>query len=151
MRLQDIMTRDIKTVTASTTVAEARSAMRVNGVHHLIVRDGKTIVGIVSQRDFGTRPGSAEARPVADVMTTNVVTAAPETTIRQAANLFRGRSIGCLPIVDRNGPVGIITTTDLLDLIGRGAERPAGNSARWTLRDRGPRRTGPTTRRARRG
>jgi acetoin utilization protein AcuB len=151
MRLQDIMSRDIKTVSSSTTVAQARIAMRLNGVHHLIVRDGKTIVGIVSQRDFGTRPSGTEARAVADVMTANVVTAAPETTIRQAANLFRGRSIGCLPVVEGTEPVGIVTTTDLLDLIGRGAERPAASSTRWTLSKRGPRRTGPSSRRARRG
>ncbi len=36
--------------------------------------------------------------------------------------------------------VGIVTTTDLLDLVGRGAERPVATSERWVLKDRGPRK-----------
>ena len=39
--------------------------------------------------------------------------------------------------------IGIVTTTDLLDLIGRGVERPVAHAKRWTLKHRGPRRRGP--------
>jgi hypothetical protein len=48
-------------------------------------------------------------------------------------------------------PLGIVTTTDLLDLIGRGAERPIERSTRRTLSARGPRRARPGLRHARRG
>jgi hypothetical protein len=51
----------------------------------------------------------------------------------------RGRSICCLPVVEKDRLVGIVTTTDLLDLIGRGAERPIPKTRRWVLKDRGPR------------
>jgi hypothetical protein len=56
-----------------------------------------------------------------------------------------------LPVLEDGKPVGIVTTTDLLELLGRGSERPIEHSTRWTLRDRGPRRTGSTSRRVRRG
>ena len=145
------MSRDVKTVSATATIAEARSLMSMNRVRHLLVRDARGVVGILSDRDL-TKPraGSLDrAVSVAEVMTATVVTASPETTVRQAANLFRGRTIGCLPVMDGSKAVGIVTTTDLLDLIGRGAERPMERTQRWTLRHRGPRGTGPSSRRAR--
>jgi CBS domain-containing protein len=118
------MTREVTTISASASIEEARAAMKSKRVHHLLVRDGKEIVGVVSQRDFGVRPGTAERQRVADVMTTDLVTGKPDTTVAQAANLFRGRSIGCLPVLQGQRPVGIVTTTDLLALLGR-RRRPA--------------------------
>jgi len=132
------MSRDIKTVRPTATAAEVRNAMRTAGVRHLLVLDGREVVGIVSDQDLGGRGAAArtrtEALSVADLMTSTVVSAPPDATIRQAANLMRGQSIGCLVVVDRAKPVGIVTTTDLLELIGRGAERPLERSTRWTLR-----------------
>lgn len=155
MRLQDIMSTKIKAIAPTATVGEARSSMRAQGIHHLIVQSGREILGVVSDRDLGgrvaARNGTGDARPVEEVMTSNVATADPETTIRQAANLLRGRSIGCLPVLDSGKPIGIVTITDLLELIGRGAERPIERSTRWTLRARGRRNAGPTARHARRG
>jgi acetoin utilization protein AcuB len=151
MRLQDIMSREVKSVATTATVSEAKSVMKVNGIRHLLVLDRGEVVGVVSDRDLGGRTGAGDQRQLGTVMTENLVTAAPETTVRQAANLLRGRSIGCLPILDDGKAVGIVTTTDLLDLIGRGSERPVQRVDRWVLRGRGPRRAGATTRRDRRG
>jgi acetoin utilization protein AcuB len=154
MRLNDIMSRDIKTISPNADAAAARDAMRTNRIRHLVVVDGRTIAGIISDRDLGGRASTGRASQgmtVADLMTTSVVTAAPETTVRQAANLLRGHLIGCLIIEDGGKPVGIVTTTDLLELLGRGAERPIERGTRRTLSARGPRRARPTLRRARRG
>jgi len=155
MRLQDIMSRDIKTTRPDASAAEAKNTMRTSGVRHLLVLDGLDVVGLVSDRDLGGRLSANGAKieglSVGDLMTRTVVTARPETTIRQAANLLRGHIIGCLVILDETKPVGIVTTTDLLDLLGRGAERPVERSTRWTLRSRGPRRSTPRLRHARRG
>jgi CBS domain-containing protein len=124
MRLHEIMTRDVQTISASASISEARAVMRSKRVHHLLVRDGRQVVGVVSQRDFGVRPGTAERQRVADVMSLDLVTGKPDTTVQQAASLFRGRSIGCLPVLDGSKPVGIVTTTDLLALLAR--RRPRG-------------------------
>lgn len=151
MRVQDIMSTDVKVISASAAVSEARATMKANRIRHLIVQDGKNIVGVVSDRDIGIRSGDGERRRIDEVMTTGVVTAAPDTTIRRAANLFRGRSIGCLPVVGQRGlPIGIVTTTDLLDLIGRGSERPSARAERRVLSSRGPRGSGPSSRHERR-
>jgi predicted transcriptional regulator len=73
---------------------------------------------------------------VEDAMLRNVVTATPDTTVRQAANLMRGRSDSALPVLSAGKLVGIITVSDLLDLLGHGVDRPAPKT-RWTLRHRG--------------
>ena len=58
MRLQDIMSTDIKTVTPSVTVATARNLMRLDGIHHLLVLEDRRVVGVVSDRDLGGRVGA---------------------------------------------------------------------------------------------
>ena len=62
MRLQDIMSTNVKTVPPGATVGEARSFMRAQGIHHLLVRDGKRVVGVVSDRDLGGRVGAQRQR-----------------------------------------------------------------------------------------
>jgi acetoin utilization protein AcuB len=155
MRLQDIMSTNIQTIEQTATLSEARDLMRRNRIHHLLVRDGRKIVGIVSDRDLGGRVGArgneGAVRTVAEVMAAPVVGAAPGTTTRQAANMLRGLGIGCLVVLDEGKPVGLVTTSDLLELIGRGVDRPIERSTRWTLRARGQAGAGPTERHARRG
>lgn len=152
MRLQDIMSTEIKTIGPEATIAEARGAMRGGGIHHLLVRDRRDVLGILSEGDLGFRAvADGKGLRVGDVMTKAIVTAPPDTTVRQAANLLRGRSIGCLVVTEGAKPVGIVTTTDLLELIGRGVERPIERSTRWTLRSRGARSARATERRTRRG
>jgi len=154
MRLQDIMSTDIKTVSPSVTIATARNLMRLDGIHHLLILDGRRVVGVVSDRDLGGRVGArrgADAETsVADVMSEQVITAPADASIRQAANLMRGNGIGCLAVVGEDKPIGIVTITDLLELIGRGVEKPIGRSTRPTLSKRGPRDARPGTRHARR-
>jgi len=63
-------------------------------------------------------------------MTGDVAAATPQMTERQAANLLRGRSIGCLPVLDDGKLVGIVTITDLLEILGEVIRR-ASTDARW--------------------
>jgi CBS domain-containing protein len=105
-------------------------------LHHLVVLDDGRVVGVLSSDDLAGTPAGA----VRDVMTTRIVKASPTTTVREAANLLRGRGVGCLPVLDGDTLVGIVTVADLLELIGRGVERPVAESKRWTLRRRAPTR-----------
>ena len=71
---------------------------------------------------------SARARVghrVAELMTRPVVTAGRTDTVRVLANLMRGRTIGCVPVVEDERLVGIVTVSDLLEALGRGLDRPA--------------------------
>ncbi len=125
MRLQDFMNTDVHTISGQETAETAYQRMRQHHIHHLVVMDGGAITGILSIGDLG---GLSEERQrqkmlVSHAMAKNVVIATPDTSLREAANLMRGCTVGCLPVVDEGKLVGIITTTDLLELIGRGIER----------------------------
>jgi CBS domain-containing protein len=72
-------------------------------------------------------------------MTEKAVVATPETTVREAAILMRGHAVNCLPVLDGQKLAGVITALDLLELIGRGAERPVAKTKRPILKDRGQR------------
>jgi acetoin utilization protein AcuB len=143
MRVQDVMTRRVETIDDQASAELAFDSMKVKGLRHLVVKKGSELVGVLSQRDLGVpdQHDFREKHRVAELMTTQVVTASPDMSVRQAANLMRGRSIGCLPVVEedhRNRLVGIVTVFDLLELLGRGVDRPA-QGRRVILKARGPR------------
>ena len=55
-------------------------------------------------------------------------------TLREASKLMRGRGLGCLPVLSGTKLVGILTISDVLDTIVRGAERPVPMTRRRSLR-----------------
>jgi acetoin utilization protein AcuB len=142
MRLQDVMTTPVMTTTPDTSAQEAWEVLRAQRIQHLVVTENRRTVGVISAKDLGGRLGgrTREAATVADLMVPSAVTAPPDLHVRDAANLMRGRSIGCLPVVEGTKLVGIVTVSDLLGVLGRGAFRPVVRGKRWTLKHRGPRR-----------
>ena len=129
MRVFEVMNHDVKTVSPAMPVEEARAIMESGRVQYLVVTANRRVVGLVSSGDLdGVRSG----RAVQDVMTEHVVTVEHGETVRKAANLMEGRTIGCLPVTDGGRLVGLITTSDLLRLMGKGVERPEPKRRRFT-------------------
>jgi len=123
MRVQDIMTSDVETIGPDVLLDAAAERMRVAGIHHLVVVEGRAITGVVAAGDLaalGERPGPAHT--VREAMSPNPARVEPRTTVRRASNLLRTRSVGCLPVVERGKLVGIVTISDLLEVIGRGTQ-----------------------------
>lgn len=143
MRVQDVMTRHVETIDRQENAQVAFDSMKLKGIRHLVVKTDSQLVGVLSQRDLGLpdQHDFREKHRVGELMSTHVVTASPNMSVRQAANLMRGRTIGCLPVVEegqRSRLVGIVTVSDLLELLGRGIDRPA-QGRRVTLKARAPR------------
>ena len=141
MRVSDIMSTPVHTIGVHEPATAAWEAMRLHRIRHLVVadRDGR-VVGVISASDLGGRQGERlRARQrVGDLMIEKVVAARPETTVREAANLMRGHGVHCLPVFDaRDHLKGIVTVVDLLELLGRGIERPAIPAPRAILKNRG--------------
>ena len=127
MRIREIMSEPVETVAPSMPLDQAAGLMRALRVHHLIVKDGSTTTGVLSASDL-PKPGAAhDGGVVRDVMSVNVATIDEGETIRRAANLMRGRSIGCLLATRKGRTAGIVTVSDLLDLLGKGGERRVAN------------------------
>ena len=134
LRIRDLMRRDVKTLRRNDELTIADGVMRAERIRHLPVLDEDgALAGILSQRDmfhsalvkalgYGT---SAQAKMlkmvvVKEAMTTEVVTTTPDTPVADAARLMVERKIGCLPVVEGDALVGIVTETDFVSLIARG-------------------------------
>ena len=120
------MSTKVKTIKPVATADAAWERMKNGDIHHLVVVDSGNVVGVISQRDLGGARGAAlrKGKTVDDLMSGQVLSAKPTDTLRQAANKLRGYGVGCLPIMQDGKLKGILTVTDLLELIGRGVERP---------------------------
>lgn len=125
MRLSKIMSQDVKTIFPDNSVQHAEDLMAYHNIHHLVVMQGTEIVGIVSKDALVLcfKDPNFKFQCVSDVMSEDVITAPGNMTVQDAANLMRGRSIGCLPIIDPQNRqlVGIVSVSDLLELLGKGS------------------------------
>lgn len=126
MRLGEIMTPRVVTITPDEPASAAWTRMRRRGIRHLAVMDDGHLVGVVSERDLGGRAGTTQrrGRSVHSMMTRNVVSATPGTPVREAADLMRERLIGSLPVMDGDELVGIVTATDVFDALMAGEGAP---------------------------
>jgi acetoin utilization protein AcuB len=138
MLVRDLMTPRVQDVSADAPCARARGLMVVRGIRHLVVRQEGRIVGVVSQRDLGGPRGAVPPGRVEEVMSRHVVTVEPTATLRRAANLLRGHLVGCLPVVDDDRLVGIVTISDVLDLLGRGETHLRDRSKPYLAKRQGP-------------
>ncbi|WP_420631054.1 CBS domain-containing protein [Candidatus Leptofilum sp.] len=124
----DLMTIDPEIVTQDTPLREVVTAMNRANIRQVLVVDGKKLVGIVTDRDIRlavNSPLTAEEPlerlellndyTVADCMTTNPRTVAPDTPIHKVAQVLSMYKFGALPVVENEELVGIITVTDLLN------------------------------------
>ena len=139
MRVYEVMSKQVETVKPAVLASEARNRMRQLNIHHLVVTQGTRLQGIVSERDLG---GSKLAKPlgkktVGDLMTTPVVTVTTRTLVRRAAALMKGHSIGSLVVTSAGGKVaGIITVSDLLNLVAREPVRASNREVRKAREER---------------
>lgn len=106
-------------VDATATVLEAARLMTARGIGGLLVRDaGGRMAGIFTERDVLRRVVNDGRDPrsttVADVMTAPVLTVAPETTVAECRQLFTGRRIRHLPVMERGELCGVVTSGDVL-------------------------------------
>lgn len=130
--VRTLMATELITLSANEDLTLASDLMNLSRVRHMPVVSGERLVGIVSQRDLFRAAVSSvlNFRPaaerewlgkirVAEVMTTDVVTARPDSTIGEAVNVMLERRIGCLPVVDGQRLIGLVSETDCLRLLGR--------------------------------
>jgi len=124
------MKKPVLTVKPLDSLAHAREVMATHRVNQLpVVVDGR-LLGIITDRDVreaspsvfdelrDRRPaGTADPQhiTVEQVMSRDVLTVAPTTSIVEAARVMRRERIGAVPIVQRDVLVGILTRSDLLD------------------------------------
>jgi len=115
--VEEIMTRDPRTVDASDTIVDAARVMRDSDIGDVVVMEDGRVSGIVTDRDIVVR-GVAEGRDpdstaVSEVCTTGVETIDPSASVDDALGLMREKDIRRLPVTKNGRPVGIISLGDL--------------------------------------
>jgi CBS domain-containing protein len=84
-----------------------------------VSEDGKTLVGIISERDvaygFAAHGSALVNMKVADLMTTGVITCSPSDTIMHVVRIMIQRRIRHLPVVEHGQLVGLISIGDVLN------------------------------------
>ncbi len=123
------MSTDLFTVRPGDLIDLAASVMDWKRVRHVPVEDDEgRLLGVVSHRmllRLLTQRASADDTPMAvrDVMRTDLFTVTRETPTLDAMRIMRRQRVGCLPVVDEDHLVGIITERDLVELSAALLER----------------------------
>ena len=109
--------RAVFTIPNNLTVAEAVQEMNAHKVGAVLVMDGLRLAGIFTERDVLRRVVGAgldpKLTPVSSVMTSEVMTIEPGTTVQVVMDLFTGKRFRHLPVVQNGGLVGLISIGDV--------------------------------------
>jgi CBS domain-containing protein len=126
-RVRDIMETKLVTISANERLSTVDDIMTLGRVRHIPVVQAGRLVGVVSHRDLLraslsalSQHRDAERRAflsvveIGRVMSSPPIVVTPEATIEQAAAIMASKRIGCLPVLERDELVGMITETDIL-------------------------------------
>lgn len=110
---------DVATIRPGATVAEAARTLAEHDVGALVVSsDGRTVEGIVSERDIVRRLAESGATTVrvsvADVMTADVTTCGSDATVDELVATMTNRRVRHVPVVDQGGLAGIVSIGDVV-------------------------------------
>lgn len=130
--VRDYMTTPVTTVSHEARLLDAALTLRRTGFRHLAIVDGERLVGVITDRDISRFAPSLltnisqeeynaifENTPLARVMTRNPLSVTPASLMRDAVKTLHNRKLGCLPVVEGERLVGIITVSDMLAFLYR--------------------------------
>lgn len=128
MTVRDFMTEKLITVTPQTPIFDAIDLMKKHDIHRLPVMEDYKLVGLITQGVIQeSMPSKATSlsvfelnylinkTKVGDVMLTDVTTIEADALLEDAIKVMRTKSIGVLPVMEKNQLVGIITNNDIFD------------------------------------
>jgi CBS domain-containing protein len=117
IQLRDIMTAKVLTTSAERPVAEVTGVMVKIRVGSAVAIQGSWLAGILNERDVLRAAASGSdltKSPISEWMTNNPITATPETTIGEAAEVMLTNGFRHLPVVEGRELKGIVSIRDVL-------------------------------------
>ncbi|CAM3541349.1 Inosine-5'-monophosphate dehydrogenase [Vibrio aerogenes CECT 7868] len=128
IKIEDMMTRHPHTLQPSHTIEDALSLMTAHDIRHVpIVNESYHLLGIISQRDILKAQDSCLDQdtvsnhrpyvyPLSEIMNKNIMTVSPVAGLKESAIFMQKHKVGCLPIIDHDKLVGIITDSDFVSI-----------------------------------
>ncbi len=136
LRVRDIMGKSLVTISVSERLSTVEDIMTLGHVRHMPVVQGGKLVGVVSERDLlraslsvlsehqgAERRAFLHVVEIARVMSAPPIVIGPDATVDEAALVMAEKKIGCLPVVENDHLLGMVTETDVLRCVaGVGSE-----------------------------
>lgn len=114
----DVMTREIVTLPAETHIDEAAKAMRTRNIGDVVVSEGPTLAGVVTDRDIVIRAIANNRSPfdtrLGDITSRHLVVIPQAASLDEAEQMMREHGVRRLLVCDRDRNfVGVVTLGDL--------------------------------------
>lgn len=118
-KLEKFMTTEVFVVKENDLVELVTKIMEWKNIHHIpVVNDNNKLTGLITKKNILEIKGQDTNIIVAkDIMVSDVITVDSETSIEQANMIMVENNIGCLPIIELEDLVGILTKNDLCRLL----------------------------------
>ncbi len=121
MFVKDLMVKEVVSIEYDKTVLDACNKYKECGLGSLVVVNSGIVVGIITERDIIERVIVNKKNPkktkIEEIMSKNIITIHASARIEQAAELMKKHKIKKLPVILNNNFVGIITVTDLANIM----------------------------------
>jgi len=108
----------VHSTTPMASVFDAVKLMAEKNIGALLVKEGETIVGVITERDYARKvvlmARSSKDTPVRDVMTSNVMFVQPDRTSEECMALMTENRLRHLPVLDQGTLVGLVSIGDLV-------------------------------------
>ena len=120
-QLLDAKGHEVVTISPTASVLDAIKLMAQKGIGALLVMDGTTLTGIVTERDYARKvilkERSSSETAVTDIMTSDMQTAGIDDTVEYCMNLMTENRIRHIPILEGEKLIGIISIGDLVKAV----------------------------------
>ena len=123
--VKDVMKTNVISIASSMTVKDAACMMNDANVGCIIITKDNIPSGILTERDFVKRIAAKDkalSSKVSEVMSSPLTMISPEETVWEAAEMMKQNGIHKLPVQEGNKVIGIITTTDLVEICSLGSD-----------------------------
>ncbi len=132
MKAKSLMSDKLVTVELDDTLATVKDIFDHVNFHHLLVVEGKSLMGVISDRDLlkaispnvdsvaaTTKDLATLNKKAHQIMARHPKTVSVEASVADVVELFNAQPISCIPVVNENNePVGIISWRDVMRALG---------------------------------